>query len=111
MIFETNCDAVMIGRASMGNPWLLQRVVHFLDNAELLPEVGVSERLSMALRHLNELCETKGEFMGVRQMRKFGAWYVKGLPEATKIREKLIRATSKTQICELLLEYLDVSSL
>jgi len=86
MIGETGCDAVMIGRAAQGNPWIFRRTAHYLATGELLPEPSAAERISMALRHLDGLVEFHGERIGVLEMRKHAAWYTRGLPEATKAR-------------------------
>ena len=82
MLDETGCDAVMIGRASLGNPWIFRRTAHFLATGELLPEPTNAERVEVALEHLRMMIELCGEDRGVREMRGQIAWYVRGMPGA-----------------------------
>ncbi len=107
MIEETGCDGVMIGRAAMGNPWIFKRCNHYLKTGEILDKPSTQEILDMILRHGKMLIEYKGEYTGVREMRKHVAWYVTGMPYATHIRnnvnlvqdyhelEKMLRSTLK----------------
>ena len=107
MIEETGCDAIMIGRGAMGNPWLLQRTVHLLEKDELLPPPSAKEQLTMALCHMRNLIAYKGEYVAIREMRKHCAWYSKGLPGAGQLRLKLNKCVSEIELRSLLLEYLD----
>lgn len=101
---ETGCDGVMIGRASMGNPWIFRETVHFLDSGELLPPPTIKERLDTALRHLDLLIAIKGEYIGVREMRKHAAWYLKGLRGAAKSRERVNHANTSEEMRTVILE-------
>lgn len=107
MLEETGCDGVMIGRGALGNPWIFRRTVHFLRTGELLPPPTPVERVDMALRHLERLVEFRGEYRGVREMRKHAAWYLKGLPGAARVRERCFRATTAGELSEILARYLD----
>lgn len=102
MLAETGCDAVMIGRGAMGNPWLLLRTVHYLRTGELLPEPSAREKIAMAQRHLGELVEYKGAYIAVREMRKQCSWYIKGLPGASQIRPQLNQQTDADEMHRLL---------
>jgi len=104
MFAETGCDAVMIGRGAMGNPWLIRRTVHYLETGDLLPPPTPQERVEVALRHLQLLVDDKGEHRAVREMRKHAAWYVKGLRGAAEIRRRLNQLTSVADIESLLRE-------
>jgi len=106
MLDETGCDAVMIGRGSLGNPWIFRRVVHYLETGELLPEPTAAERIQMAKRHLDLLLAEKGEYIAVREMRKHAAWYVKGLREATRLREEINKAERALEVKACLDNYL-----
>lgn len=106
MLEETGCDAVMIGRGSLGNPWIFRRTVHYLETGELLPEPTAAERVQMAKRHLELLLAEKGEYIAVREMRKHAAWYVKGLREAARLREEINKAEHTLKIKECLDNYL-----
>jgi nifR3 family TIM-barrel protein len=107
MLEETGCDGVMIGRASMGNPWIFSRTVHYLATGELLPEPTWEEKIRTALRHLDLLVALKGEHIGVLEMRKHAAWYLKGLRGAARLREKINRAGSVQEMRDILTGILD----
>ncbi|RCX11251.1 tRNA-U20-dihydrouridine synthase [Anaerobacterium chartisolvens] len=106
LLEETGCDAVMIGRGAQGNPWIFKRVLHFLATGIELPEPDASEKLSAVIRHMNMLVALKGEHIGVCEMRKHIAWYIKGMRNSTYVREKIFRLTSKEEIICLLREYM-----
>ncbi len=89
MIDETGVDAVMIGRAAAGNPWIFSRTVHFLETGELLPEPTFEERAEIILRHAKSLAEYKGEYIGIREMRSHLTSYVKGVKGAAAFRKEL----------------------
>ncbi|NLZ39036.1 MAG: tRNA dihydrouridine synthase DusB [Firmicutes bacterium] len=103
MLQETGCDAVMLGRGVLGNPWLIRRTVHYLATGELLPEPGLNEKINMALRHLELAAQAKGEFIAVREMRKHIAWYLKGVKGAAAIRNKVMKAITKKEVKKILL--------
>ena len=106
-LFEhTGCDAIMVGRGAQGNPWIFKRILHYLETGELLPEPTAEERVEKALRHSQMLIDYKGEYIGVREMRKHMAWYMKGLPGAAELRGKLNHAETMEQLEELLRGYL-----
>ncbi|MDR0929801.1 MAG: tRNA dihydrouridine synthase DusB [Oscillospiraceae bacterium] len=82
---ESGCDAVMIGRGALGNPWIFAQVRAALQG-QAMPPPDANERVDMAMRHARMLSAIKGEAHGVREMRKHAGWYVKGLPGAVKAR-------------------------
>jgi tRNA-dihydrouridine synthase B len=94
MLEETGCDAVMIGRAAMGNPWIFRGASALLDGAGEAPVPGAGERLAVFLRHAEELAALKGEARGVRQMRKQAAWYSKGLAGSSEFRRRVNSCTT-----------------
>lgn len=106
MLAETGCDAVMIGRAALGNPWIFQRTAVYLQTGVLLPEPAKEEKIKEALRHLELLVEDKGE-KALWEMRKHAAWYTKGLPGAARLREQVNRAGSVRELKETLTGFLD----
>jgi nifR3 family TIM-barrel protein len=107
MIEEVGATAVMIARAALGNPWLLQRTVRFLNEGVLLEEPSFIEKISLAQEHLAELVKLKGEKIGVCEFRQQAAYYLKGLPQATKIRVKLNELTKAQDVENLLSAYLE----
>lgn len=86
---ETGCDGIMIGRAAMGNPWIFKRCNHYLKTGEILPKPNNDEIIAMILRQAKMLIDYKGEFTGVREMRKHTAWYVSGIHNASYIRNQI----------------------
>jgi tRNA-dihydrouridine synthase B len=105
MFQYTGCDAVMIGRAARGNPWIFKRAVAFLNEGIRLPSPTVDEKKQMMIRHLEMLVDLKGERSGVCEMRKHIAWYIKGMRNAASVREKVFSMTSVIEIIRLLHEF------
>ena len=106
MIEETGCDAVMIGRGALGNPWIFQRTVHFLYTGELLPGPEAADQICMAQRHLDLAVSLKGTPTAVLQMRKQLAWHLKGLTGAAKRRAEVNAAKTPEEVHALLDDYL-----
>ncbi|MFV0288254.1 MAG: tRNA dihydrouridine synthase DusB [Mycoplasmatales bacterium] len=79
-------DAVMIGRAALGNPWIIKRTKHYLETGELLPEPTVQERLAVCHEHLLNLVELKGERIAMNEIKGHASWYLKGIKGANKYR-------------------------
>ena len=89
LIEQTGCDGVMIGRAAEGNPWIFREVVHYLETGELLPKPNREEVLATIRKHARLQLEIKGEYTGVREMRKHLAWYSAGYPNSAKFRQMI----------------------
>ena len=89
MFDVTNCDAIMIGRGSNGNPWIFKEIIEYLKNGKVIEKPTAEEKREMILRHLKMLVEYKGEYTAIREMRKQIAWYIKGMPNATLIRSEI----------------------
>ena len=104
MLDETGCDAVMIGRAALGNPWIFRRTARFLQTGDLLPEPTYIERVEMARKHLHMMVQLYGEDRGVREMRGQIAWYIKGIPGAGRLRRLSTQATSLERMEDVLSE-------
>ncbi len=102
MYDQTGCDLVMVGRAAMGNPWLFKRIAHYMDTGELLPEPTPEERMSVLKRHIELLCEYKGEYTGMREARKHSSWYIKGMPGAAKFRRECGMLTTPKDLEDLI---------
>ncbi|MEW6308704.1 MAG: tRNA dihydrouridine synthase DusB [Bacillota bacterium] len=105
MLVETGCAAVMIGRGCLGNPWLFARAARYLATGQIPPPPTPADRLRVSLQHLHDLVALKGSRIGLLEMRKHAAWYVKGLPGATRVRERLVTAPSPQRMTELLEDY------
>lgn len=106
MLDETGCDAVMIGRGAQGNPWIFNRVLQFLKTGEIISEPSAQEKINMIKRHMKMLIELKGQHIGVLEMRKHIAWYIKGLRNATYVKEKIFKSSSVDDIMLILNEFL-----
>jgi len=102
MLAETECDAVMIGRGAMGNPWIFERINHLFATGEVLPAPTAEQRITMALRHYDLCIKYKGEDTALREMRKHTAWYIKGLKGAAQAREAINRATTHSEVISIL---------
>lgn len=100
---ETGCDAIMIGRGALGNPWIFSRIINYLHTGEILPEPTGIERINESLIHLNMMNDFKGQ-RGVIEMRKHLAWYLKGIKGAAQIRDKVNRLEDIESIKKLLLD-------
>lgn len=101
MLDETGCDGLMIARGAKGNPWIFSRTLHYLDTGELLPPPGKDEIREMLLRHAELQVQYKGEYLGIREMRKHLAWYTAGLPHSSALRNDVNQAETWEEFREL----------
>lgn len=102
MFSETGCDAVMIGRAAQGNPWLFAQVAHELREGYLMPQPSLKARVDTAIEHGELLIADKGHRVGVQEMRKHISWYMKGFYGAAHFREEVMRLTQWDDVVALL---------
>ena len=108
MMEQTGCDAVMIGRGILGNPFLLKRIKHYLECGEILPEPDNLELINTALLHIKKIVEYKGEYVGIREARKHAIWYIKGMRNSVAVKNKLTAATSYDEMKRLLTSLIDI---
>jgi len=94
MLDYTGCDAVMIGRAALGNPWIFKEIDAYLNGDPEVIRPTVDEIKTLMLEHLHDLVKLKGEKLGVLEMRSHGPWYLKGIDNATSLRKELVRANT-----------------
>lgn len=106
MLELTGCDAVMIGRGAQGNPWIFQCVIEYLRSGRLLPEPSYKDIIVMALYHLKQATLLKGEVVGVKEMRKHIAWYLKGLPGSSAIKAEVFKLDHAEDVKKMLHSYL-----
>jgi len=110
-VFETTgCDGVMIGRGAVLNPWIFRQAKHFLATGDLLPEASVEERVSLLKDHLRMSVEYKGERVGVIELRKHYAGFLRGLPHVSRIRMELMQFTEASPILDHLTKFLELYS-
>jgi len=103
---HTNCDGVMIGRAAQGNPWIFKEISEFLKTGKRREPVTIAERFETALLHTTEIIKSKGEYIGVREMRKHLCWYVKGLKGNAEVRKEMVKLSSLDEVKTLMAGYL-----
>ncbi|WP_455047547.1 tRNA dihydrouridine synthase DusB [Mogibacterium diversum] len=102
MMEETGCDFVMVARGAMGNPWIFKELNAASHDEEVPPRPTVRELSMMMIRHLDELVQLKDEYSAVREMRKFVAWYTKGVKGAAKLRGKINNIETHAEMKEAL---------
>jgi tRNA-dihydrouridine synthase B len=107
---ETGCDAVMIGRGAVSNPWIFRQARHFMATGEHLPEPTVEERVILLKEHLRLAVEYKGERTGVIELRKHYSGFLRGMPHVSKIRNELMQFTQAEPIFEHLTRFLEFYS-
>ena len=97
----TGATAAMIGRAAMGNPWMLKRTEHYVETGELLPEATPEQKIEMAKDHLNRLVDLKGEYVGVREFCGLSTYYIKGIPRAARTKVALVEAETLDEMNDI----------
>ena len=107
MIDQTGCDAVMIGRGVLGNPFLIKQVLTYLKTGELIPNQSPKEKIQTCLKHFDYLLQIKPEKIAVLEMRTHGAWYLKGLPNAASVKKRLYEITTKEEFINTMKEYME----
>jgi len=100
-------DAIMIGRAALGNPWVLKRMVHYHATGEHIPDPTIHERIILATQHMDHLINLKGERVAMMEMRNHMAWYMKGLPGAATVKREIVQTETRDQMMALLARYED----
>jgi nifR3 family TIM-barrel protein len=102
MLDETGVDGVMIGRAALGDPWMIYRTVQYLETGILMPQPSVREKIDVCILHLDRLIALKNEDIAVREMRKHAAWYLKGVRGNAKVRNAINECETRDDLVELL---------
>lgn len=101
LLTQTGCDGVMIGRAARGNPWIFSQVAAYLEDGTVLPKPDIEEVKKTILEHARLQLETKGEYTGIREMRKHVSWYTTGYPNSTRLRQVVNLTESFEELCAL----------
>ncbi|WP_425613219.1 tRNA dihydrouridine synthase DusB [Xylocopilactobacillus apis] len=102
LIDDYGCTAVMIGRAVLGNPWILKSTDHYLKTGELLPEPSVHDKIELAIAQLDRLCDLKGDVLGVREFRQFVPYYLKGIKNVVRTKIEINKVDQKKEVEDLL---------
>ncbi|MEF2795901.1 MAG: tRNA dihydrouridine synthase DusB [Hydrogeniiclostridium sp.] len=99
MLETTGCDAVMVGRAALGNPWIFQQInACLIDQTQIIPAPGIFERLTVMVRHIEHMCELKGEARAMNEARKHVGWYMKGVRGAAEFRRRAGELSSREDL-------------
>jgi nifR3 family TIM-barrel protein len=105
MIDYTGCDAIMIGRGLLGNPWLIKECVDYLEKNVLPKKVTPEEKLDMLIYHFNLLIENKNEKLALLEIRSHAAWYLKGIPNTSKLKVEICKVTDKDKFYQLIEDF------
>ena len=108
MFEETGVDGIMIGRASLGNPWIFKKIIYFLEHGEKMAEPSNEEKYNVIKEHFELLLKYKGEYTATREIRKHIGWYVKGMPNASEFRDKINKVESEKDFFEMLNNYFNI---
>ncbi len=104
MIEQTGCDGIMISRASLGNPWIFEKVRNYIENKPIR-NIEKNEILETILKHIDLEIEEKGEFIGIREMRKHICYYLKNMPNASEVRNEINHLDTREEVQNTLKEY------
>ncbi|WP_395532012.1 tRNA dihydrouridine synthase DusB [Enterococcus lactis] len=107
MLDYVGADGVMIGRAALGNPWMIHRTQHYLETGELIPEPTPAEKIATAKLHLQRLADLKGEKVACREFRTHAAYYLKGIPRAAKVKVAINQTENQQEINDLLDQFVE----
>lgn len=103
---QTGCDGFMIGRGAQGNPWIFAQILHKLETGQDLPKPTIQEVAQMVIAHAHKQLEVKGEYTGIREIRKHAAWYTAGYKNSSKLRGKINEVETIAQLEALFEEFL-----
>lgn len=102
----TKCDAISIGRGSLGNPWIFKQINHYMETKQRLEDPSYKERIDVCLQHALDLIALKGERTGIMEMRSLACFYIKGMPNASQIKTKINLIENYKELETLLNQYL-----
>lgn len=89
MYKSTCCDFIMVGRGALGAPWIFNQINEYIKNGIILPDPPIEKRMNIMIKHIEKLCEYKGEYVGMREARKHSGWYIKGIRGAAALRQEI----------------------
>lgn len=107
MLDETHCDAIMIGRGVLGNPWLIAQIKEYLENGSIETVPSNKEKIEMIRRHYELLLEDKPQKLALLEIRSHAIWYLKGMPKSAEIKNKICASKSSQEIFDILKNYYD----
>lgn len=107
MLEKTGCDMVTVGRGALGRPWVFAQINAFLEHEAIIPEPDVTQKMFIMLKHVEKICEYKGERVGIHEARKHAAWYTKGLRGAANYRARIGLIDSVEELRQIALELIE----
>ena len=107
MLDKTGCDAVMIGRGVLGDPWLIKECVEYLSTGKIPEIISIEERIEMLKHHFDLLVQDKNEKVALLEIRTHALWYIKGLKNSAVVKNKICQSKSKDELFEILDEYMN----
>ena len=110
MLEYTKCDAVMIGRAALGNPWIFNEIKAYLNDGSIVKRPSNVEIKTMIIDHLKALSNLKGEHIGLLEMRGHGSWYLKGMTNASELRKQLMKVTTTQEFINAVEAFFDTKT-
>lgn len=110
MLEKTGCDMVTVGRGALGRPWVFAQINAYLEHEVLIPEPDVTQKMFVMLKHVEKICEYKGERVGIHEARKHAAWYTKGLHGAANYRARIGLIDSVEELRQIALELIEQNS-
>ena len=105
MLEETGCDAVMIGRATLGNPWIIKECIDYLESNIEPKKISTEEKLNMILDHLNRLKLLKSEHVALLEIRSHAAWYLKGIKNTSELKKNIFKTKSIEELYDLIINF------
>ncbi|MFH1824085.1 MAG: tRNA dihydrouridine synthase DusB [Candidatus Firestonebacteria bacterium] len=105
MLKETSCDGIMIGRASLGNPWIFRKIIHYLTTSEILKDVSLREKVELIKKHAEMIVSFKGEERGTREFRKHLHWYFKGVRGFKLLRQRINTLSTFDEFLKLMRDF------
>lgn len=111
LLETTGVDGVMVGRAALGNPWVIKQMVHYLETGELLPPMSAREKIATAIDHLNRLVDLKGDRTATKEFRSQAHYYLKGIPRSSKVKVEINDTEESAVVKKLLLEFVDFAEM
>lgn len=111
MYKSTGCDFIMVGRGALGAPWVFSQINEYFKSGKIIPEPPIEERMSIMIRHIEKLCEYKGEYVGMREARKHSGWYIKGIRGAAALRQEIGSLENMNQLKSIAEKVINANSI
>lgn len=111
MYKSTGCDFIMVGRGALGAPWVFSQINEYFKSGNIIPEPPIEEQMSIMIRHIEKLCEYKGEYVGMREARKHSGWYIKGIRGAAALRQEIGSLENMNQLKSIAEKVINANSI